>query len=141
MNANNATNVEGSLVDGTPTDKDDWDFEDAVRLNEVERGSPKRQFWYFQEPRRVKLWKVPDTVANAVELVDELIRQVDEQFALVSKNTAPVAVSSEGTEIVPLTTSLQKAWKGSVIAKSELDGLCAAAEFAKNEHNFAWTRL
>lgn len=93
-NANVATNIAESRVDDMPDDDDDWNFESAVGLEEVERAGVKRIFRDFQESCRFKLRKVPGTVAEAVELAKELVKQVGEPGVQVANNGASVAIPS-----------------------------------------------
>lgn len=71
-NAYVAPDVDGSSVDALSEDNDDWEFERTVALDIVDRDGLKQRFRAMQKSCRVKRQKVPDTVAEAVELADDL---------------------------------------------------------------------
>lgn len=141
MNGNVATNIGKSLVDDTAADSDDWDIKYAVRPDEVKRVDIKQRFRYFQKSCRAKRRRMPDTVAEAVELGNELVKQVCNRSAQAANNATPVALSSEGFEVVSLSASSEKARGEAVSAKAELDALCAADELAKKEHNVVFAKI
>lgn len=76
VNAEVAPNVDESRIDAVPKDDDDRNYEGAVGLDEMDRFGVKRRIRDLQKSCRVKLPKVPGTVADAVELADELAKQV-----------------------------------------------------------------
>lgn len=116
-------------MNDTPGDDDDWDLKGVVGLDKVERGVVKPRFRYFQESCRSKRWRVPETVAEAVQLANERFKQDNDQSAQVADNVAPVAFSSNETEVVSLSTILMKVRKEGVSAIADLDVLCAMAKF------------
>lgn len=102
MNPNVAAIVGSSRVDDTSSEDDDWSFESAVGLFDVERLGIKRQFQDLQESCRINCRDVADAVPLAVEVTDELVKQVGEQGTQGATNAGPAALLSEGTEVVPL---------------------------------------
>lgn len=66
-NSNVATNVRDSREDDVPDYDDDWDFEGAAVLDEVDRIGFKRRFRNLRESCCAKRQKVPDTAAEVVE--------------------------------------------------------------------------
>lgn len=137
MSAFVATNVGESRVNDVPDDKDNWNFEGAFGLDEVVRVGVKIKFLDLQESCRVKRRKVPGTVAEAVELANKLVNQVGEFGAQVANDTAPVALASVETKVVPLSDKLKKAREEAVSTKSEIDAPGAAGELDTNEQNVA----
>lgn len=79
-----------------------WDFEVAVEPVEVVRIGVKWRFLDLQESCRVRRRKVLDTVAKAVRLVDELVKPGGKRGALVMNIFVPIALLSEGPEVVLL---------------------------------------
>lgn len=82
-----------------------------------------------------------DTVAEAVGLAGDFVKQVGEFGTQVADDAAPVEVPSERADVVTLSTSLYKARVEAASAKKELDALCAAAESATKEHNAALAKV
>lgn len=68
-----------------------------------------------------------DTVAEAVEFAYELFKEVGDRSAQAANNTAPVALKSEGTEVVSLSASWTKTREEVVSAKAELNALRASS--------------
>lgn len=141
MNVNVTNNVRVSFVNGAPADDDDFNFKDAVRLDEVETISVKPRFRYLQESYCVKRQKVPDIVEEAVELADELVRQVGESGIQVANDAALVTLLSVQTEVVSLLAYLKKACEEASSAKVELDVLRSTAELATKEHNVTLAKV
>lgn len=99
VNANFARKVEESHMDAVPEDVDDLDLEVAVGLDKVERVGVKRRFKDLQVSCCTKRRKVPNTVAEVVELADELVKQVGESGAQVANDVAPVTLPVAKTEV------------------------------------------
>lgn len=80
---------------------------------------------------------VPDSVAEAVELAEEFVREGGELGAQVSKNAASIVYTSEGPGMLTRSANLKKAREEAANAKVKLDTLLSAAEMAEGEHKVA----
>lgn len=141
MNANVATNVGESLVDDVPDDDNGWHFKGAVGLDEVECVGVRRRFRDLQKSCRVQRQKVSDTIPEAVELADKLVMQVGESVAQAESDAAPETLLPVENEVLSLSANLKRSREEAVSAKAEIGALCAAAELATKQHNFALARV
>lgn len=117
VNPNVANNVEESLVDATPVYDDDWDFKRAVRLDAIERDSVRRRFRDIQDSYRVTRQNILGTVADAMELEDELANEISESVAQVANDAVIVTLPLAEAKVVSLLTVLKKTCKEAVSAK------------------------
>lgn len=92
-------------------DDDDWDFEGAVGLDEVELVGVKWCFCGLHEFCCTKRRKVPRTFAEAVKPSDETGKPGDESEAQATNGTTPLVQSAVKSEIVSLSASLETAAK------------------------------
>lgn len=93
------------------------------------------RFRDLQDSCRVKRRKVPDTVAEAMELADEYFKQVGESGTQEAKDAPLVMSFWMEVELLLLWATLQKAREEADSAKSKLDAFRATAKLATKEHN------
>lgn len=120
-------------METVPEKDSDWDFESVVQLDEVERVGVRPHFLGLQESYRVKRGKVPSAFSEAVELADEVVKQVGETGAQDVNDAALVTQSAVETEVMSLSADLKKACLEAVSAKEELDALRAITELVFTE--------
>lgn len=112
LNAKNTTNVEESRVDNMPVGDEDCAFKGAGGLVDIERVGVRGWFQDLQNSCRVKRRKVPDAVAEVVELADKLVQLACGQGAQVVNIVTPEVLPSEGTEFLFLSVSLKNSRRG-----------------------------
>lgn len=127
-------------MDAVPKSDDDRGFEGADWLNGVNRVGIRRSFRGLQESCLVKRRKVRDTVAEVVELADELFEQVDESGTQVANDAALVTQLAIKTENLSLSPNFKKVREQAVIAKAEWDALLAEIELAP-KHNVTLAKM
>lgn len=86
-----------------PTDDIDWVLKGTVHLGRVEKVRVKWRLLEFWESCRFKRLKVSNTVVEAIELADGLIKQGGRQSAKVPKNFASLSVPSEVYDVIVLS--------------------------------------
>lgn len=141
MNTYVVTNSGESRVDDKIKDDEDWGFDGAVGLDEVERVGVTRQSRNLQESFVFKHRKVLDIVTKVVHVVDELVRRGSEQSARVANGAVFVALSRGKREIVSLSVSSKKIWEEVHSAEVEMSALHVVAELAMGEHNVALVKV
>lgn len=77
----------------------------------MERAGVKRRLRNFLEICRVKRREVPNAIAKAVKLAEELIKQGIESKAEVANDVAPVKQFAVEFEVVLLSANLKKTHK------------------------------
>lgn len=118
-NVNVVPNGDESLIDAAPKDDDNCDVKGAVGLYEIELVGVKRRFQDLQEFCSAKR----HTVAEGVELADELVKQVGESEAQAANNAAPVMQPEVETKIISRSSHLKKAREEAARGKAELNAL------------------
>lgn len=96
LNANVATNVGESRMDDTLADDHDQDSKGAVEPHEEEQVGVKQNFLHLHESHPVQHRKASDTVAEAVEVKDDHVRQRGEEGVHMAQVFASIALPPEG---------------------------------------------
>lgn len=89
----------------------------------------------------MKRRKLSSSVAEAVELLEEFLKQSGESKRHVANDTTSVMHTAVESEVVSLSANLERAHKESASAKAELDALCAKADLAAKENNIALAKM
>lgn len=82
-----------------------------------------------------------DTVADAVEVADELVSQRCKQGAQVEENAASAVLRIKRSVFVLLLASLKKALEDAASEKAERDAHFALTKLAIGEHKVVWTNV
>lgn len=135
IDADVAPNVDEPRMEAVLEDEDDWDFEGAVGLEEVEHVDIKQRSRDLQEARRFSGRKVPGIIADAVELADELFKQVGESETEMATAAALVAQPAVETEVLSLPANLVKSREDAASASVKLDALPATVESVAKKRN------
>lgn len=83
----------------------------------------------------------PDTVVEAVELADKLVKRVGKSSAQVANNAAPVTLPTVKTKVVSFSPYLKKTRWEAVSVKVKSDALRAVAELVTEAHNVPLSKL
>lgn len=105
-------------MDAVGEDDNDRNCKDADGIYEAERIGVKRRLRDLQEFCRVKLRKVPSTLAKAVELREKHVKQFVDSGLQIANDVVAMTLPAIETEVVRLSAILNTSRKEAVSVKA-----------------------